>query len=125
MTKQVLQRYKNVKADNADDFALKLDEAIRTLKINEQPQIDRNIPYLAHIFYLEEITVPESIKEEYEVDGKKFYCSDCPHFTKPEDGRKKHVLCGMCKKYVEVNTEACDWFYERFDKGLIEVVKNE
>lgn len=125
MKKQIQQRYTNVKADNAAEFATKLDDALKTLQINEQPQIDKNVPYLAHIFYLEELYVPENIQEEYESKGKRFYCIDCPYFNKPEDGRIKNVRCEYCNKYVKATSSACTTFYQRLHDGLIEVVFNE
>lgn len=125
MRNQVVQRYTNVKADNAAEFAAMLDEALKVLKINEQPQIDRNVPYLAHIFYVEQVDMPENIKDEYEQRGERYYCSDCPYFNKPNNHRTKYVKCGYRDALVSASKPACVMFYQRLHDGLLEVDWNE
>ena len=74
-----------------------------------------------HFIYEEVVNVPETIAEEFELQGVHYFCKDCPHLQKGKDKRCKSHGCKYSKYgTVQDFTPACEFFYKQLLQGEIE-----
>lgn len=84
--------------------------------------------FCAFITYEVTKRVPETIKDQYELDGVTFTCSDCPFLERKEDGRIRRFKCLASEQSGEEwsrrESDACEYFYEALQSGtLMEAMK--
>ena len=73
-----------------------------------------------HVFYSYTELVPENAKEMCELDGRKFYCKDCPYFDLGKNNKCKSVGCTLDIEHNAVDyTPACEMFYNQYAKGEV------
>lgn len=115
---------KVVHSEDPSEFEAKYNDAMKSL-FGMEVQVDldtaREKGFLAYLRYKVKSKVPESIRDEYELDGKAYYCKDCPFFKR---GKNKACRSAGCSKDIIRNavdfTCACDTFYELLKEGKIE-----
>lgn len=78
--------------------------------------------FIAIITWSEETDVAETVKDEFNLEGIRYVCDQCPHLEKDDDKRKKWHPC----KYAEfgssrVDSEACELFYKMVKQGRVSI----
>ena len=131
MKRSSYEEFVTVKADSTSLFDKQLNEKVYELR-NNYPEVkfSESIPLYAHIKYIEDVKIPESVSDEYELLGVGFTCSQCPYF-KPikksnggEDGRHKVGDClyegnEFGRSYR--NQPACEHLYELIKEGGVKL----
>ena len=118
MKKNTITKCRTVTAVKAEDFDREFDRVSKELGSAELRW--DTAPMCVHFITTETEYIPETLREEYELRGEKFYCKDCPFMEKPTDGRKRS---GGCKYDIQPNaadyTPACEEFYHKHAAGEI------
>jgi len=135
MKSLVFTQYAIVKADSAPLFTEKLNEAIFKLKDNE-PTVSFSVsdPLTAYISYIVRETKPETIEEASELEGVRFICEQCPHFSPilksdgTVDGRVKYGDCDFDgnefgRSYKK--QAACSRLYDLIQEGGVKLCWKE
>ena len=109
-----------IEETNGELFELRMNEILKTVK-NPEIILDHNKPFTAYIFYENNIDVPETITEFFELlTGERHTCQDCPHLIKSPDKRRTRQMCDFYKKIVHQNQPVCKTFYmQNFEKFLL------
>ncbi len=100
------RRFNKVSEEMRDDVELVWDSA----------------PMTVHFIYEETVKVPETLAEQFELDGMVFHCVDCPHFIKGKNKNYRSKGCEFkegCKDF----SEACELFYQEVLDGKIKTLK--
>ena len=130
MKRSSYEQFAIVASDSASLFTEQLNEEICRLK-DKNPSVhfsESTSPFYARIKYTEDFTKPETLSDEYELQGVSFVCLQCPYF-KPalkEDGTvDKRVKWGDCE-HAEFGrtyktTPACDKLYELIKEGDVKL----
>ena len=64
--------------------------------------------------------IAETVKEEYHMQGEKYYCSQCPLREQVTDGRVKKVPCMYAETgRANLRDECCDYFYRMLKQGKV------
>lgn len=113
------KRVRTVQANDPDEFDKMFNEASDELAENVKLQWD-TAPMCVHFIYEEPVKIPETVADEFELQGIKYYCKDCPNFQKGKNKRCRSQGC----KYAEYGTvadftPACEWFYKQVLQGKI------
>lgn len=133
MKRSRFEQYAIVQADSASLFQKQLNEEICRLKDNDPVvKFSESIPFYAQIKYYVDFSTPEKISEEYELQGVKFVCAQCPYFKAPlkDDGTEdKRCKYGDCE-FAELgrtfkNTAACDRLFELIAEGSVKLCFTE
>ena len=108
-----------VQATSAEEFDRKFNEASEQLSENAELKWD-TAPMTVHFIYEDVEKIPETVTEEFELQGIHYYCKDCPHLQKGRDKRCKSHGC----EYAEYGTvqdfsPACEFFYKQVLQGKI------
>ena len=87
--------------------------------------IDRmdNGRYCSIVRYTKTVSIPETVEEEYYLEGKRFYCKDCKYYQPPTDGRRRSGTC-ECGTSVHIDASACEYFYMALRRGE-DIFKNK
>ena len=119
MRKDEIEQQVTIEAENRAEFDRLANEASR-----EHPGAVREWHegrgLSMTLVYKETILTPETVADEFELQGIKYYCKDCPNFQKGKNKRCKSQGC----KYAEFGTvtdftPACEWFYKQVLQGKI------
>ena len=110
-------------SDDPNKFEEKFNNAMRELA-GKEVQVDldpaRQNGFLAYLQWNIRSKKPESIRDEYELEGKVYYCKDCPFFKL---GKNKTCKSSGCSKNIISNavdyTVPCDTFYKLLKEGKI------
>lgn len=110
---------------DADSFQAKYNAEMQRLA-KWAPRGTFNITpgsYSAIIEYAETMSIPEDVRDEFELNGVSYVCGLCPHFKLPEDKRVKKILCKASgqTKLCDSNSGACLWLYEQIARGEVEL----
>lgn len=109
-----------VQGTSAENFDERFNEASESLPETAELKWD-TAPMCVHFIYEEVISVPETIAEEFELQGVHYFCKDCPHLQKGKDKRCKSHGCKYSKYgTVQDFTPACEFFYKQLLQGEIE-----
>lgn len=91
------QQYAIVQGDSAHDLTEQLNAELRLLK-GKNPTVEFD-GLIARISYYESTKIPEDAADEYELEGVRLTCQDCPFFEPykkrdgTEDRRRKWGAC--------------------------------
>ena len=126
MLNMIGKQVKIVSGRDAFDFETKPNGVLKTL--NEKGarytmQLDPKAGLIAYITVEEEISVPQSVAEEYELVGELHRCVECPFFVRPTDGRRKYTRCPNAHRLTSADGKCCDSFYEQLDKGMLTLIE--
>lgn len=129
MKTSVYEQFAIVKEDSAALFTAKLNEQIYALR-EYSPVVTFSDadPLCAYIKYVASVSVPESLSEEYEEQGTRFICAQCPFFkpvTKGDGSEDKRCKWGNCEHAEFGRTyktsRACDKLYELIKEGDVKL----
>lgn len=121
MEKMTKYRSVTVQAKDADEFDRKFDEVSE--KIDEPVELQWDTaPMCVHFIYKEIKRIPETVEDEFKIQGLQYYCKDCPYLEKGRNRREKSHGC----KYAEYGnvtdfSPACEMFYKLVKQGKIKV----
>ena len=77
--------------------------------------------FCAFVTYEMTEMIPETIKDQYELAGITFTCSDCPFLERKEDGRVRNFTCltpeNSGEEWTRRDSEACEYFYRALSVG--------
>lgn len=103
-------KIKVVEGINGVDFEKNFNNAMAELNGSTVSIVHKD-GFCAIIQYEYFDLVPETKEDVAEVCGTRAHCSDCPHFVKPSDGRRKYFRCPVWKGNVKAETCACEYYY--------------
>lgn len=98
MLNESYQQFAIVKADTAQLFTEALNVRMYELR-HKHPTADIKSESFAVISYTETSSEPEDVVEEYELEGLRITCSDCPMFTpiyKADGSEDQRIKFGYC-----------------------------
>lgn len=129
MRYSVYEQFAIVKEDSAALLTEKLNEQIYELR-RFRPVVTFSDadPLCAYIKYMERVSIPETLADEYELQGISFTCAQCPYFRATAKGNgeaDKRCKWGDCN-FAEYGrtyktTPACDKLYELIREGDVKV----
>ena len=100
MRTESYQQYAIVAADSAQELTEQLNEKLKTLKC-KYPKVTFE-GLIARIQYTESVQIVEELSDEYELQGVRLTCQDCPMFqpllnrtaqkTNEQNGEIVHLL---------------------------------
>lgn len=105
----------------AAEFEQALNDRLEELaKCRPEITFNMNEGHCAYILYKEDVVEPEDIRDEYEMRGETYTCSQCPFF-KTKDTNKRRVR-GFCpwQESTRKDASACLKFYKLLDRGEVE-----
>lgn len=130
MISRSYQQYAIVAADSAQRLTEELNAELLRLK-DKNPTVTFE-GMIARIQYTESESVPESLAEEYEAQGVRLQCQDCPFFTPTlkadgtEDKRAKWGWCPFAEfKRTSGTSPACEKLFEMLNDGRVKLCVTE
>lgn len=119
-----IQLFAIVRSDSASAFEGELNA--RIMELSDKNPIVKFDGLTAYISYTETVKIPEDICDEYELQGAKFRCEDCPMFEpiRKEDGTEdRRVRYGNCElaKYGRTmkDSPACEQLFTMIQNGRV------
>lgn len=114
---------KVVAANNPEEFETKLNNTLAEIAgCKHELVFNLNAGFCAYITYTKTTEIPETVEDEYEMAGIRFYCVDCPNYVIPFDGRVKYTDCKLGTK-CKAGDSACEWLYQNVKSGNISMMK--
>lgn len=116
---------KVVAANTPEEFEEKLNKALEEIAgCKHELVFNLNAGFCAYITYTSTAQIPETVEDEYELAGIRFYCADCPNYVRPFDGRVKYTDCKLGTK-CKAGDYACEWLYQKVKAGTIQIESDE
>ena len=135
MKRSSYEQFVTVRADSTSLFDKQLNEEVYRLR-EKHPVVSfsESIPLYAHIKYIEEVEIPESLEDEYRLLGVGFTCGQCPYFKpikKANGNSDERCKVGDC--FYEGNefgrarktAPACEHLYELIAEGGVKLCFTE
>ena len=129
MLSRSYQQYAIVAADSAQTLTELLNAKLLELK-DKNPTVTFE-GMIARIQYTESEQIPESISEEYEAQGVRLTCQDCPYFcpTIKADGtidqRSKWGSCPLSEYgRTRKGSSVCDTLFQKLNNGEVRLCVN-
>ena len=126
MISRSYQQFAIVAADSAHTLTDRLNEKLYELR-DKNPTVSFE-GMIARISYEERDTVLESIEEEYELQGVRLTCQDCPYFTPilkadgTVDGRIKYGDCEFSEfGRTPRDARACSTLFQKLNNGEVQL----
>lgn len=123
MRTEVVKRCKTVQAESAAEFDRRFNDAS-----DEHPdaELKWHEGLCVSLIYEERRDVPETVAEEFKLQGITYYCKDCPNMLKGANKRERSHGC----KYAEFGTvkdftPACEYFHKMVLQGKIKPIGEE
>ena len=120
------QQFAIVAADSAQSLTEQLNAELVRLR-DKKPTVTFE-GMIARIQYTETETVPESLAEEYEMQGVQLTCEDCPYFCpaiKADGTRDLRAKWGGCHlaEYGRASKDAraCEMLFQRLNDGRVKL----
>ena len=100
-----------VEGQSAEEFNAKISEILERA---DAPKITYNQgqPFGAYVEYRETVETPETLAEQYELEGKTEYCGACPFLVRTEDKRCVWQYCAQHNRKTKETSRACDTLYQ-------------
>ena len=118
------QQYAIVEADSAQQLTDQLNAEL--IRLRDKKPIVTFEGLIARIQYMESETVPETLAEEYEVQGVNLTCEDCPYFCpmiKADGTRDLRAKWGGCHltegRIAKKSSRACDELFHKLTSGEV------
>lgn len=124
MQKVIARKVKTIQASTPAEFDREFNKFSESVNGEMDLKWDPS-PMCVHLLYTEEKLVPETLAEEFELRGEKYYCKDCPFFKRGKNKRCKSIGC----KYSPYGTAAefnpaCEYFFKQLVNGKIGPVED-
>ena len=132
MVRESYLQFAIVTGDSAQLLTEQLNEKLRELS-DKNPSVTFE-GMIARISYTETITVCEDLRDEYEQEGIKITCQDCPFFkpiTKADGSEDKRVKWGDCphSQYsygrTSRDSRACNKLFQMINSGEVRLCLGE
>ena len=82
--------------------------------------------FCAFILYELEVKIPETVGDEYNLEGYYYSCEDCPLHEPETDGRRRSYECRYSDlARTGMDSPACEVFYRALKKGEITPIGEE
>ena len=123
MIHETRKQIRVIEAETAKGFETAFNEALAELA-KWRPDVTLNMQrgtHCAYIMYTETVTIPEDIRDEYELKGIRYICGDCPWFRPSPDRRIKYTTCDRGEYRTTYNTAACLALYKAVDNGEVKL----
>ena len=124
------QQYAIVAADSAQTLTEQLNAKL--IELRDKNPIVTFEGMIARIQYMESERVPETLEEEYELQGVKLTCEDCPYFCpaiKADGTRDLRAKWGGCHlaEYgsTDKRSRACEKLFQRLSDGRVKLCVEE
>lgn len=123
MKQETRLKLKVITSNSVTDLENKVNQFFAVNKIKSVNYDKAPLECTAFINYEETINVPESIKDEYNLNGIFYCCGDCPYwgtnFKEATVENRTAFKCfkGIEHKSVRATVPACQWFYESIARG--------
>lgn len=118
------QQFAIVQGNSAQDLTEKLNAKLRELKTCF-PKVEFD-GLIARISYVESVYIVEELSDEYELEGVRLTCQDCPYFEPilKRDGTKdKRVRWGDCPHAhygrTARDSRVCSRLFEKLNSGEV------
>lgn len=125
MVNESYQQFAIVKADTAQLFTDALNSKMYELR-QKHPTAEIKSDSFAVISYTETSSRPEDVSEEYELEGLRITCKDCPLFEPiykadgSEDQRIKYGNCPLCEFGRTSRTaKPCNELFSMINNGRV------
>ena len=126
MRSRSYQQYAIVAADSAQTLTEQLNAKLIELR-DKNPTVTFE-GLIARIQYVECEQIPESLAEEYEAQGVRLTCQDCPFFVPAykadgtEDKRAKWGGCPFTEfKRTSKESNVCDKLFQMMNDGRVKL----
>lgn len=126
MISRSYQQYAIVAADSAQQLTDQLNAKLIELR-DKNPTVTFE-GMIARIQYTESERIPETLAEEYELQGVELTCEDCPYFcpaTKADGTIDRRAKWGGChlSEYgsTDKRSRACEKLFEKLNKGEVKL----
>lgn len=82
--------------------------------------------FCAYILFEYEVRVPETVADEYALEGIYYHCKDCPLHEPETDGRRRSYECRYSDlTRTGMDHPACEVFFRKLKRGEIMPVGEE
>lgn len=133
MKEERYQQFETVKAEAPELFTEDLNKATYNLRDkNPQVHFSEVDPLCAYVSYTERYKAPESLEDEYELQGVRFTCEMCPMFSLimkrdgTPDARLKYGDCPESEfGRTYKDSQACAKLYQMLRDGRVKLVRVE
>lgn len=127
------QQFVTVRAEASEIFTEDLNRAVYELRgKNPVVHFSETDPLCAYVSFTERYQSPESLSDEYELQGVKFTCEMCPMFSPimkrngTPDARLKYGDCPESEfGRTYKDTKACDKLYKLLRDGRVKLVSTD
>lgn len=125
MEKIKIPEFRTIVEYSPKSFDKSLNSAIRELA-EYDPEIIFVDKFCARLKYFpHEKEVPETVRDEFHLEGVYYHCRNCPHLEDPQDRRVKWCKCKYTKTgKTHKNNEACELFYKWVAQNAVEVIED-
>ena len=130
MISRSYQQFAIVTADSAQQLTEQLNAKLKELR-DKDPTVTFE-GMIARIQYTESERIPETLAEEYELQGVRLTCEDCPYFcpTIKADGtidlRSKWGGCHLAEYgKTDKRSRACEKLFQRLNDGRVRLCVEE
>ena len=124
MRRESYQQYAIVSADSAQELTEQLNKTLKQLKC-KYPKVTFE-GLIARIQYTETVHIAEELSDEYELQGVKLTCQDCPIFQpllKADGTKDKRAKWGDCPlaHYGRTSRDSsvCSRLFEMLNSGEV------
>lgn len=130
MKRESFSQFRIVQGDTAQRLTEELNSAIYELR-HKDPTVTFD-GLIARIHYTETDEQPESLADEYEAQGARFTCQDCPFFepmTKADGTEDRRAKIGGCEHKdlgrTFKDSAACDYLFRAIKNGRVRLCLGE
>lgn len=123
MIRKCYPKYEILESKNPKQLTDKLNsllEGVAKKDVEVKTGFDSSIGHYAHVKWMEDLTIPEDIRDEFALKGIKYVCGQCPFFVLHKDKRIKYHICNK-GEHTWYEHSACNMLYEMIEKGEIEL----
>lgn len=96
-----------------DDFNRKMEWVERWVGAPEKYEVDLN-KLRGYVIYIENVSIPEGIRDELELNGQRVQCEMCKNFV---PGYRGSGTCKYSKGDLRAHDEACDKLFLMWEHG--------
>lgn len=110
-----------IAADNPEQFEKEFNERMSLLSENNpKVTIDISNGFRAVIQYEVEERAVETVKDEFNLEGIRHICRECPFHDLEMDSRRKWVTCRYSENgETHLDHECCNYFYKQLKLGQV------
>lgn len=125
MRHETFKQFLTVNERDAKVFEEALNQKMRD-HASKEPEAEIKIfedHWCGVISYIETVEIPESLWDEFRLEGIDYRCGDCPYFELPNDKRVKFIRCEKDGSIHQrqFTSPACEWLLEQVKRGEVKI----